>query len=285
MFVALLPALGLIIYHAGEQRQKAVRDAENQALRAARLVAANQRSLIDSSGHLLVALSELPEVRNGDAQACGALFARLLDKYRIYANLAVATLAGDVVCSGRPTPMAVNIADRSYFQETVQQKALAIGNYQIGRISGKASVSLGYPVFDRDQQLSAVVILSVDLAWLNQSAKIASLPPGSVVTLSDRNATILSRYPVSEGFVGKSFRDAEIFKIALARGEGVAEALGADGKQRLYGFSTIGSSSRQRQIFLHVGIPKEIALADANWFLKRNLAAFLAVGALALLAV
>ncbi|MBM2802178.1 MAG: putative Histidine kinase [Deltaproteobacteria bacterium] len=285
VFVALLPALGLIIYHAGEQRQKAVRDAENQALRAARLVAANQRSLIDSSGHLLVALSELPEVRNGDAQACGALFARLLDKYRIYANLAVANPDGDVVCSGRPTPMAVNIADRSYFQETVQQKALAIGNYQIGRISGKASVSLGYPVFDRDQQLSAVVILSVDLAWLNQSAKIASLPPGSVVTLSDRNATILSRYPVSEGFVGKSFRDAEIFKIALARGEGVAEALGADGKQRLYGFSTIGSSSRQGQIFLHVGIPKEIALADANWFLKRNLAAFLAVGALALLAV
>jgi len=66
VIIALLPALGVITYHASEQRRKAVRDAENQALRAARLVAANQRRLIDSSGHLLVALSELPAVRIGD---------------------------------------------------------------------------------------------------------------------------------------------------------------------------------------------------------------------------
>lgn len=285
VIIALLPALGVITYHASEQRRKAVRDAENQALRAARLVAANQRRLIDSSGHLLVALSELPAVRIGDGQDCSALFARLLEKYPLYTNLGVANLGGDVICSARPTPMAVNIADRLYFQEAVQHKGLAIGNYQIGRISGKSSVSLGYPVFDRDRQLIAVVFLAVDLAWVNQSAKIAGLPAGSVVTLADRNATILSRYPEGNGFVGKSIREAEIFKIALARWEGVVEATGPDGKQWLYGFSAVGSSSRQGQIFLHVGIPKEIALADADWFLKRNLAAFFAVGILALLAV
>ena len=285
VIVALLPALGLIIYHAGEQRRKAVSDAENEALRAARLVAANQQRLIDSSGHLLVALSELPEVRNGDAQACGALFARLLGKYRLYASLGVANLDGDVICSARSMPAAVNIADRWYFREAVQHKRLALGNYQIGRISGKASVNLGYPVFGRDQRLIAVVFLAMDLAWINQSAIIAGLPPGSIVTLADRNATILSRYPQSEGFVGKSFPDAEIFKIALTRGEGVAAAIGANGKHWLYGFSAVGTTSAEGQIFLHVGIPKEIALADADWFLKRNLAAFFAVGILALLAV
>ena len=283
--VALLPALGFIIYHAGEQRRKAVSDAENEALRAARLVAANHRRLIDSSGHLLVALSELPEVRNGDAQACGALFERLLEKYRLYANLGVAKLDGDVVCSGRPTQMVANIADGLYFRDVIQHKGLAISNYQIGPISGKASVNLGYPVFTRDHRLTAVVFLSLDLARINQSAKMAGLPPGSFVTLSDRKATILSHYPNGEEFIGQPFGDDEIFKLALARGEGVAEAKGADGKQRLYGFSTIGISSRPGQIFLHVGIPKEIALADADWYLKRNLAAFLVVAVLALLAV
>jgi len=285
VIVALLPALGLIIYHAGEQRRKAVSDAENDALRAARLVAANQRRLIDSSGHLLAALSELPEVRNGDGPACGALFARLLEKFRPYANLGVANIDGNVICSSRPAPTAENISDRLYFQEAVRHKALAIGTYQIGHISGKASVNLGYPILARDQQPFAVVFLSLDLAWLNQSAKIAGLPPGSVVTLADRNATILSRYPESEGFVGHSLRGAEIFKIALTRGEGVAETFGADQKEWLYGFSTIEMPSRHGQIFLNVGIPKEIALADADWFLKRNLVAFLAVGVLALLAV
>lgn len=285
VIVALLPALGLIIYQAGEQRRKAVSDAEIAALRAARLVAANQRRLIDSSGHLLVTLSELPEVRSGDRRACAALFTRLREKYRLYTNLGVANLDGEVICSGRPAATTVNIADHLYFQEAVRQKALAIGKYEIGRIPKKASVSLGYPVFQRDQRLLAVVFLSLDLAWLDQSARIVGLPPGSVVTLSDHNATILSRYPEGEGFVGQSFRDAEVFKIAKARGEGVAEGVGDDGKQRLYGFSTIGPASPRGQIFLHVGILKEIARADADWLLKRNLAALLAVGVLALLAV
>ena len=112
VIVALLPALGFIIYHAGEQRQKALRDAETEALCAARLVAANQRGLMDSPGQLLVALSELPEVRNDDGGVCGVLFARWIEKYRPYANLGVANLNGDVICSARPSPTAVNIADR-----------------------------------------------------------------------------------------------------------------------------------------------------------------------------
>src|SRR5262245_50920202 len=113
--VALLPAFGLIVYHSGEQRKKALVDAENEALRLARVVAANEQRLIDSSGHLLIALAQLPAVRNGDAEACSALFARLLREYPPYANLGVASLDGSVICSARPLPNAANIGDRWYF--------------------------------------------------------------------------------------------------------------------------------------------------------------------------
>jgi signal transduction histidine kinase len=284
VIVALLPAFGLIIYHSGEQRNRAVRDAQYETLRLARLVASNQRRLIDSSGHLLIALSQLPVVRDGERTACSELFARLLKEYRPYANLGVANLNGDVICSARPLPAAASIADRSYFRDAVKRKELAVGNYQIGGISEKASLSLGYPVFDTDRRLSAVVFLALDLASISQTAKIAGLPLGSVVTLYDREGTILSTYPESEELIGKSFRGAEIVELALAQGEGVAEVTGIDGKKRLYGFSSIGPALQKRQIFLHIGIPKEIALADADWFVKRNLAALLIAGALALLA-
>src|SRR5262245_22821852 len=281
--VALLPAFGLIVYHSGEQRKKALVDAENEALRLARVVAANEQRLIDSSGHLLIALAQLPAVRNGDAEACSALFARLLREYPPYANLGVASLDGSVICSARPLPNAANIGDRWYFLEAIQHRQLAIGNYQVGHISGKATLNLGYPVYGHDEQLTGVAFLALDLAWVSQTARIVGLPRGSVVTLYDRGGTILSRYPEGEGFVGNSFQDAEIVKSVRAKGEGVTEATDIDGIRRLYGFSSIGGTSREGEIFLHIGIPKDVALADADWFLKRNLSALLLVGVLALL--
>ncbi|MBM4298976.1 MAG: GAF domain-containing protein, partial [Deltaproteobacteria bacterium] len=178
-----------------------------------------------------------------------------------------------------------NIADRLYFQEALRQKELAIGNYQIGRITGKAAVNLGYPIFDSEQRPSAVVFLSMGLAWVSQSAVLAALPQGSVVTLADRSGTILARYPEGEKFVGKSLRQSEMFTIAASKVEGVAEAAGDDGKQRLYGFTAIGTEARPAQLIFHVGIPKEIALADADWFLQRSLVALFALGAFALWAV
>ncbi|MBM2804109.1 MAG: putative Histidine kinase [Deltaproteobacteria bacterium] len=283
VFIALLPALGLIVYHAGEQSSKAVSDAENEALRMARVVAADQRRFIDSSGHLLIALSQLAEVRSLDVRACSALFARLLKEYRSYSNLGVATVDGNIVCSGRRLQIGTNVADHQYFQEAVQRKELGIGNYQVGLNSSNASLNFGYPVFNGGEQPIAVVFVAVDLVWLNQTAKFSGLPEGSKITLYDRNATILSRYPEAEGFIGRSFPNAEIVKIVMARGEGVAQATGIDGKQRLFGFASVGGATQKGQILLHVGIPKGLALADADWYLKRNLAALLAVGLLALL--
>ncbi len=282
VFVALLPALGLIIYHAGEQSSKAVSDAENEMLRMARVVAAEQRRFIDSSGHLLIALSQLPAVRQLDKRECSILFARLLKGYHSYSNLAVATVDGNVVCSGRATELGTNVADQRFFQEALQRRELGIGTYQAEQNSTRGSLSLGYPVFTGAEQPPAVVFVAVDLVWLNHTAKLTSLPEGSEVTVYDGNATILSRHPQAEGFVGKSFPNTEIVKIMMARGEGVAEATAVDGKQRLFGFVSIGSATHKKQIFLHVGVPKGLALSDADWYLTRNLSALLAVGFLAL---
>ncbi len=282
--VALLPAIGLILYQLGEQRAQAVKEAQNEALRLARLIASNQRRLIDSSGHLLIALSQLPDVRNGDRRACSLLFARLLKEYRPYANLGVANIAGDVTCSALPLSEKTNLGDRSYFLDAVEDKDLAIGNYQIGRISKKASLSLGYPVYDFNDRLTGVVYLGIDLAWMSQSAKIAGLPSGSVVTLYDRKATVLSQYPRSDGVVGTSFPGAQVVQLALAKREGVTQSMGIDQREWLYGFASVEPALQRPQLFLHIGIPKEIALADADWSFKRNLMALLIAGLLALLA-
>ena len=284
VLIAILPALALILYSAGEQRVKDRQNAELEALRLVRVVSASKQRLIDSTRHLLVALSRLSEVRRHDTPACNALFANLLKEYPLYANLGAANAQGEQFCSALPLTRTVNLGDRTYFQHAVKRRDFAIGKYQIGRVTGKASLNMGYPVVDNHGEISGIVFAALDLAWFNQLVRIVELPASSSLAVYDRQGTVLARFPDAEGLVGKSVPEAVIVKTALAKGEGVAEAVGLDGKKRLYGFTSIGDASHEGQIFLHLGIPVEVALADADWLLTRNLIALLLVSLLALAA-
>jgi serine phosphatase RsbU (regulator of sigma subunit) len=285
VLIAVIPALGLILYTASEQRRLATAQAQQDALRLARLVSANQAQVIEGVRQLLVALAQLPAVRAGNSAACSALFADFLKQYPRYSNFGVAGLDGDVVCSALPPGGAVNIADRSYFQHAVRARAFAIGDYQIGRISRRATVAFGYPVLDEAGRVQAVAFAGLELAWLNELAAEAELPPGSILTVVDRNGTILARYPNPEDWVGKSVPDAPIIAIILRTpGDGTAEAPALDGTLYLFGFTPLGPDSQADGVRLSIGIPRALAFAQADRTLVQNLAGLGLAAALALAA-
>jgi signal transduction histidine kinase/HAMP domain-containing protein len=284
VLLAVLPALGLILYSAGDQRMKDSQAAEREALRLVRVVSTSQQRLIDSTRHLLVALSLLAEVRGLDGVACNALFSKLLKEYPLYANLGAADVRGDQFCSALALTKPINIGDRSYFTSALGQKDIAIGDYQIGHVTGSASLNLGYPILDNSGAVAGVVFAALDLAWFNQIVNTMNLPDHSSLAVYDRHGTVLARSPDSERLVGKSLPEADIVKTVQRQGEGVTEAVGFDGKKRLYGFTSIGDASHAGQIFFHLGIPAEVAMADANGLLMRNLAALFVVSLLALVA-
>ena len=161
----------MILYSAGEQRIKDSQEAKREALRLVRVVAASQHWLVDSARHLLVALSLLREVRSQDGDACSALFATLLKEYPFYVNFGAADINGKQYCSALPKYNRVSIAGRSYFRLAVQRKSLVVGDYQVGRVTGKASLNLGYPIFDSYGTVVGVVFAALDLAPLRQNCR------------------------------------------------------------------------------------------------------------------
>ncbi|MPZ77666.1 MAG: GAF domain-containing protein [Deltaproteobacteria bacterium] len=284
VLLAVLPALGLILYSAGEQRRLARSSAENEALRAVRVLAVSHERLIDSTRHLLITLSRLTEIRKGDSQACNIQFSELLKEYPLYTNLAVANLNGDLICSARALSKPVNVADRAYFQQALQRNDFAIGEYQIGRVSGKANLILAHPILNDTRKINGVVFAGLDLASFNQIVAAAQLPTTYNLTVVDRQGTILARHPNPEQWLGEPVPGSELFKNASGRDKGVAEGIGLDGKQQLYGFTSLEGFSREGNLHISIGIPVEIALSEANWMLKRNLAALILAGFLALAA-
>ncbi len=130
--------------------------------------------------------------------------------------------------------------------------------------------------------VQGVVSASVILDYLNTLVARTQMPTGSMLTVIDRDGTILARHPQPEQWVGKRMPEAEIIKIVLAKGEGIAEAVGIDGVPCLFAFTPLGVGSHD--LLVYAGVPLKTVYAEAHRTLTRNLLALGGAGLLALVA-
>jgi signal transduction histidine kinase len=254
-------------------------------MRLSRLVSADYERLIEEARQLLVSLARFPAVRDGHVAACNALFVDLLTRQSAYANLGVIDSDGNVICTAVPITDEVYLGDRVYFRRALETGDFAIGEYQVGRITRQATVNFGYPVVDDTGRVRGVVFAALDLAWLNQLARQAGMPPETMLTVIDRNGTILSRYPDDGKWVGQLMPESLVVNAILTQeGNGTSDALGADGIPRLFAFAPFGGAAQSADAFVSVGIPATVAFAGVNQILARNLATLGLVAGLALAA-
>ena len=285
VLLAVIPALGLTLYTNLEERQLRKTLVYEHAMRLSRLVSADHERLIEDTRRLLTTLAHLPAVRDRNPAACSALFADLLAQRSSYVNLGVIDADGDIFCSARPMTDPVYVGDRGYFQRIIETRDFAIGEYQIGRITKKATLVFGYPVLDDASHVRAVVFAALDLAWLNELAKQAGLAPGTMITVIDRNGTILSRYPDNGKWIGQLMPEPLVLNAILTqKGDGTTDASGTDGIPRLFSFAPFGGAAQSADAYVSVGIPATVAFAGVNRILARNLAMLGLVAGLALAA-
>lgn len=282
VLLILVPAAALFVLTAAEQRRFAVETVSQDALRVTQLLASNQTARIAGAQQLLKALALLPEVRSRDSGACSDLLARLLMTDTRYLSFGVTEANGDVWCSALPFRQPLNLSDRQYFQRAVQTRGFGIGEYQIGRITGKASLNLGYPVLDSRGEIAGVVFAAQDLSWLATAINLAWLPEGAVFVVTDRNGTVLASLPETLSWTGKQLPDSKVLYAVLGKAQvGLIESTGEDGVQRLWAHAPLSSDA---SVHASLGIPKQVALSEADTMLARNLGAlglvsFVALGA------
>lgn len=285
VLLALIPARGLGIYTAWQMRQDARAESLQDAMRLARIASTAGERLVEGIHQILIVLAHLPEVRRQNVSACSALFADLLKPYPYYSNLGAAKPNGDVFCSAVPYEGVANVGDRTYFQRAIQRRDFAPGEYQIGRITGKAVINIGYPVLDGGGQVAAVVFAGLDLSWLNRLLAESRLPENSTITVVDGAGQVLARYPEPEKWVGKLFPDAPFIRAAISQQEeGTVEGSGLDGTPRLFAFTRLQVWERERFAYVYIGIPRDSAFARVNQIDTRSLVGFGGVLVFALLA-
>ena len=267
-FLAAIPALELIISAYFEQRQFVVAKNREDAIKAAQLVARDYDDLIEGARQLLISIAQLPEVQAGRGARCSEILAILLKQFRRYTNIGAVNANGDVFCSGLPLPRPVNLADRPWFPYAVETRKFTVGEFVIGRTTGKPSVTFAFPIVSAGGQVQGAVFAGLDLDWLAEFASKLRLPPGTTLTLADRKGVILVQHTGTH-WVGKPIPDPGLFGTILARREGVTEATGPDGHRQILGFAAIDVALEQ-DFFVIVGFPSVGVFAEINKSFTRN---------------
>jgi signal transduction histidine kinase len=284
---AILPALGLVLYTAFEQRRAAIKEATTIAQRTVGFAAAAQKQHIEACRQLLLTLSQLKEVRPERRQEAEALFRSLLEVHPIYANIGAIGMDGYLFASGLPVTNRVYVGDRSYFQIARELQKFGVGEYQVGRVTGKATVNLAYPIKSREgRHPIGVVYAALDLNWLNQHAARAELPDGSTLTVIDRRGTVLVRNAMREpsvDWVGQMITNRPgVLRFLRSGAEVTGVGAGLDGIKRLYSSTALSRTGGIVDAYVIVGIPLQVAYAAANHMLVQNLIFLGIVSALAL---
>jgi signal transduction histidine kinase len=287
VLLAILPALGLVLYTAVDQRRAAEKEAIASAKRIVSLAAATQKQHVEAARQLLITLSQLRDIRPERAAEAEALFQSLLEVHAVYVNIGAIDPDGYLFASGLPATNRLYLGDRSYFQNARDTGKFAVGEYQIGRITGKSILSMALPIRGRERgRFYGVVFVALDLNWLNQLAARAELSDGSTLTVLDRNGTILMRYSVPESgdhWVGQSMAaDPRVMSFLKSGGDAAGVAAGLDGVKRLYTSTPLSRSAGIADAHVIVGLPVQVAYAAANHTLALNL---IFLGAVALLAL
>jgi C4-dicarboxylate-specific signal transduction histidine kinase len=220
VLLSIIPALIFILYGAIEQRQYNIAAAEKTVDHYVRHIALYQDRLIVQIKELLFTLTETAELKNRDASACSELFARILKQNKEYANIGAIDRSGKIFASAVPLSQPVNVADRPYFQRVLQTRQYSVGNYQVGRITGKPGINLAYPILDKSGEVETVVYVLLPIEALKKMAATEELPAGATLTMLDANGTVLSRNLDPEKWEGKNLQETEIIHKAMAQGHG-----------------------------------------------------------------
>ena len=271
VFIAVVPALILILHNAKRDRDVSAERIQEDAQRIVEIAASRQTRFIDSARQLLAVLAEVPEVARGDSMACNRFVKGLTDRYSVYGNLGRIDAEGNLVCSAIGFSGTLNLADRSYFRRAKDSKDFAIGDYQIGKVTNRGSVNFGYPILNRSGEVEGVIYAALDLTWLTHLAAEARLPEGASLSILDSQGTILARFPDPEKWAGKPVPDAPLFQLLQLGNRATQELIGVDGVKRLYAFTILSGKPQAGRIYVVVGIPKEIAFAQVNRTLHWNL--------------
>lgn len=175
--IAVLPGLAMLLVSRTQTTQEAVQRGRQEIKAVGMLAAASQEQLIEGVRQILATVAAGPSVRRNDLRdLCFEFLRNVSAATPGYGNIGVANLQGDIQCLAQTGTTPVNVADRAYFRNAVRTRQFSLGEYLVGRVSGKRQLGFAMPVYDYSNVLVGVAFTTVDLVPAAERLQALFLP-------------------------------------------------------------------------------------------------------------
>ncbi len=246
VLLAILPALGLALYHGLALRAQARNEAQAEAVKRARNLAAVQKEHYEAVRRLVETLAATTVVRVIDPKGCSLLFSQLKTQSgEGLANILAVSAAGEAIGQAVPeagdlfapvtSPMGTpSYAGRSWFTTVGQTKTCVSEPFALTP-DGRPAMTVACPALGWDGQVKAVVAASMTLDSLLRSADAST---DGVVGVLAPDGLLLAAHP-TEAAVGTDVAGSDLARTVLAKAGGSAEVPGLGGSPKLVGFDRL----------------------------------------------
>lgn len=256
---------GLVAWHFVDNREERIRATSAELLSQTRLIAAQTRHFAAQANSLLNELALRQAMQPGAPPESCVQFLQARLKREPTFNQGGRTLPdGEVACAAVASQDRVSFADRSWFQPALRSREMVVSEVLQGRILGKPIIVFATAMRDTAGQVTGVLFLSLDLAWLQRELARARLHEGARLVVVDARGTVAARHPDPEAWFGKSATQLPLFQhILAASGDGTVEEVGFDGERRLFAYTKL-LDTVSGPIYLWLGVPKAVVEAPAR---------------------
>lgn len=254
--LSVLPCVGAVLWSILRLERGALSEAVGQCGVIAASIAGQQRIVLESARQVLRGTAEAPPVRDFDADEVDRVLSSLEETNPYFAGMALVDAGGVVVAS--------SFAWREDSElSALAAEARARGRFVVGSFSGSASratLAAAAPV--GTGRRSGALVARLDMRGGAGRMSFAGIPEWTAVSILDRSARLLYRYPPSSS--DPLGRKAE-GPLAAALGNGVGRP-GDDprigGDDSVVGASSIDADEDgAADVYVAAASPRSMALA------------------------
>ena len=270
VFLAFLPTVALYTYADRSLTTGEIRHHETELLNLANRAGLEYRRILSDTESLLGALSEMTEFREPRQPRCNQALADIMQHMDHYTAIQLVEPDGFVACGSLAITDNLFVGDRYYHRATVANNQFTIGNFVVGRLTGKPIIGLAYPVAgDTRLDVAGVVAAYLDLNELMNSIYEMDVPAGATLTVVDREGTVMIRVPSGVSATGLDTVGATVpvtFPKATGeiRGPYMVEGTDLDGAQRSFAVEPLEAGGRRASGHLLLGMSRSTMLEEAE---------------------
>jgi signal transduction histidine kinase/CheY-like chemotaxis protein len=257
----MLPLLLILAFWVRREFRTQTETTQSELTLASQQAASSVEELLAQMTRHFLILARDPAVQRRQVERMDELFRQTVREHPGLENVFAVAADGRILATASPLPAGATFTthNRPWFAEVLAMGVPVVGDFQIGRFTGRPVAALAVSLRDDHDVARGVLVAGLSLRRLHSLFQSLPLRPGMTVTVVDRNDRVLSHIPLQdEGWLGKRLPSPPPVRPGGAMVTGLAWFEGGD---RIAAVAPV-AGSRWRVL---VGIPASSLRARARW--------------------